>query len=145
MPNRREMLNELVKRARSDSTFFHQLVFNPEEVLGKLDFLPRREKGMILSLTPEDVIAGLAGLLVNPDLTPAFCGDSCNESCTSTCGGSCGSTCGSSCGGTCGAASCGDTTKFVDPPHRGMETGPVRTAYGGGRWFFRPVQRSATE
>jgi hypothetical protein len=136
------MLDELVNRARDDANFFHQLVFNPEEVLGKLDFLPRREKGMIVSLAPEDVIAGLAGLLVNSDLTVADCGDSCGNSCTQTCDASCGSTCGSSCQKTCGSQSCGDTVKHTSP--EGV-VDPFRTGFGGGRWLFRPVQRFAAK
>jgi hypothetical protein len=139
MPDRRELLDELVRRARSDATFFHKLVFNPEEVLGQLDFLPRREKGMIVSLAPEDVIAGLAGLLVNPDLTVADCGSSCANSCGYTCGASCGDTCGSSCEFTCNGNSCTHTVSRWSP----MGTEPVRTGFGGGRGFFRPFQRFA--
>src|SRR5438128_1578859 len=91
MATRREMLEELVRRARSDPSFFHQLVFKPEEVVGKLDFLDRREKGMILALAPEDVIAGLAGLAVNPAGGVAECGNTCLETCASSC--ACTNTC----------------------------------------------------
>jgi hypothetical protein len=141
MATRREMLEELVRRARSDPSFFHQLVFKPEEVLGKLDFLDRREKGMILALAPEDVIAGLAGLIVNPGGGVAECTVSCNNSCTNTCDSSCGDTCHSSCQDTCGSGSCGKTSNlgFVG---EGV-INEARTAFGGGRWFFRPVQRPA--
>jgi hypothetical protein len=141
MATRREMLEELVKRARSDPSFFHQLVFKPEEVLGKLDFLDRREKGMILTIAAEDVIAGLAGLFVNPGGGVAACGDTCGSgSCTNTCDSSCGHTCGQSCDDTC-HGSCGNTTQRPGD----LVSRDGRTAFGGGRWFFRPVQRPAAQ
>jgi hypothetical protein len=134
------MLEELVRRARSDSAFFHQLVFKPEEVLGTLDFLGRREKGMILTIAAEDVIAGLAGLVVNPGGGVGECDNSCYETCKctdSTCGG-CTDTCNVTCDATCANTVQGGFTGDV-------VTDQLRTALGGKRSLFRPVQRPTAQ
>lgn len=111
MSQKRQALQQLVEQAREDPKFFHALVFDPESALGSADYLDRREKGMIISLAPEDVVAGLAGLYVNPGGTVAECGTTCGSgSCTVTCDSSCGDTCASSCDATCASASCGKTS-----------------------------------
>src|ERR687898_345848 len=107
MSTRKETLDRLVERARNDPGFFHLLVFQPEKAIAELDFLDRREKGRIVSISPEDVISGLVGLVRSPGGALAVCDHSCSDSCDSTCGsGSCFGTCFSSCGHTCGARSC---------------------------------------
>ena len=62
MAIKREALDRLVEQAKNDPAFFHGLVFKPEETLAKIDYLDRAEKAKILELSPEDVIAGLAGV-----------------------------------------------------------------------------------
>jgi hypothetical protein len=136
--SRSEGLNRLVEQARKDPAFFHSLVFEPEKALAKLSYLDRREKGAIVSLRPEDVIAGLAGLIVGPGNAAAVCDYSCHDSCDETCGaGSCFGTCMStSCGHTCGARSCDITVEFTA---RAFDAeGPLP---GRRRGFFRPMSR----
>jgi hypothetical protein len=123
MATRREMLEELIGRARSDPEFFHHLVFKPEAILGKLEFLGRREKGMILTIAAEDVIAGLAGLAVNLGGGVAECGNTCMwTDCTDTCN-----------------VTCQVTNRFESP---GDVTNQAGAAFEGGRRFFQPVQRT---
>lgn len=123
MATRREMLEELIGRARSDPEFFHQLVFKPEAILGKLEFLGRREKGMILTIAAEDVVAGLAGL-VDPGAGVAECGNTCMcTDCTDTCN-----------------ITCQVTNRFESPGD--VVTDQASAAFEGGRRFFQPVQRT---
>lgn len=121
-----EALEELISRAREDPSLFHALVFNPSEALGSLDFLDRREKGALVSLAPEDLIAGMVGLIRGPGSSASVCGHSCEDSCDNTCGGgSCFGTCLSdSCDHTCGARSC-DVTVEIASPGRGV-VDPIR-------------------
>src|SRR5262249_10933980 len=123
--------------ARKDPAFFHRLVFEPEKALAELTYLDRREKGAIVSLRPEDVIAGLAGLIVSPGGAAAVCTYSCNDSCDDTCGeGSCFGTCiGRSCDHMCGARSCDIAVEFTG---RYFDEGPRLSRRRG---FFRPVRR----
>ncbi len=119
---------KLVEAAKKDSKFFHELVFNTEKVVSKLDYLDRKSKGALVAIDPEEVIARLVGEI-------AACGNTCTSSCKNTCGKSCGfttnlvpdepvlaavqpdfgpvaacgNTCTSSCKNTCGK-SCGFTT-----------------------------------
>jgi hypothetical protein len=130
----------LVKQARSDPQFFHALVFEPESILAKLDFVDRGAKGAIIAADPAEIVARTIGVV-------SACGNTCTSSCDNTCGGSCGyttnlqgglaergvsfyarlrssveycgNTCTSSCDNTCGG-SCGYTTNIVD-----------RSAFGG--------------
>ncbi len=134
---RSEALRRLVEQARKDPAFFHSLVFEPEKALGELTYLDRREKGAIVSLRPEDVIAGLAGLITGPGSAAAVCDYSCHDSCDDTCGeGSCLGTCMStSCGHTCGARSCDITVEFTSGY---LDEG---VSPGRRRGFFRPVSR----
>jgi hypothetical protein len=112
---RTEGLQRLVEETRKDPALFHALVFEPEKALARLTYLDRREKGAIVSLRPEDVIAGLAGLIVGPGGAAAVCTYSCHDSCDDTCGaGSCLGTClSSTCGFTCGARSCDITVELT--------------------------------
>jgi hypothetical protein len=113
-------------------------VFNPEKVIDRLDYLSRRDKGMIVGVAAEDVIAGLAGVFVNPGGTVAECGTTCGSgSCTNTCDSSCGDTCRSSCDSTCGSASCGKTSNL---PDFGEVVQPWESEFGG-RGFYRPRLR----
>jgi len=92
-----EAMERLVKQAKSDAQFFHNLIWNTEKALDSLDYLTRQEKASILAINPEDLVVGLAtGKLIDPGIV-ATCGISCGASC----GGSCGGTCGGSCGGSC--------------------------------------------
>jgi hypothetical protein len=106
-------LTRLVNRAREDKDFFHDLVFNTEAVLDQVDYLDRRVKGALISLSPEEA---LSALLRPTALRRQECEPSCALSCDFTCGSlSCKITCGSdagSCGHTCGA-SCGDTLQIL--------------------------------
>jgi hypothetical protein len=139
MAAKRQALHELVEQARSDPEFFHSLVFEPEKALGQASYLDRREKAMIISLTPEAVIAGLAGLFVNPGGTIAECGTTCGSgSCTNTCDSSCGDTCASSCDSTCASASCGKTSSRVDDWEEVVSRGRIPQVNPG---VFRPTQR----
>src|SRR5436309_2064330 len=54
-------IEKLVKQAREDPSFFHDLVFNTEKALGKIDYLDRPTKGAILAINPEEVISWIAG------------------------------------------------------------------------------------
>ncbi len=127
----------LVARAEKDPKFLHQIVFNPEEVLGDLaKDLGRSLLGAMLAKQPEEIIARTIGVL-------QACGNTCTSSCENTCGGSCGfttnlvdqpvanvaarqffsrfqgsvaacgNTCTTSCDNTCGG-SCGFTTNLTD-------------------------------
>jgi hypothetical protein len=107
---KKEALERLVAEVRKDPNLFHAIVFNPDSVINKLDFLDRREKGQIVSMKPEDLVAGLIGVVTTPGGNVAECGSSCGGSCNGTCDGSCGGTCASSCDATCGGGSCGVTS-----------------------------------
>lgn len=109
-----EAMKQLVAQAREDPAFFHALIFNPETVLAKLDYLSRAAKASLVAIRPEQIISILTGRNVSCDgnvtcsCTTGTCG---GETCGgSTCGG--GPTCsGDSCGSTCGN-SCTWTTDF---------------------------------
>ena len=108
-----EPITRLTAQAREDPQFFHDLVFNTEEVLNRLDFLDRGSKAALVEISPERVLATMVG-------ARTACGGDVTCSCTSgTCDGTCGgSTCsvtcsGDSCGRTCDD-SCGYTTNLVD-------------------------------
>lgn len=101
---------KIVERAKNDSEFFHNLVFDTEKILKDTE-IDRKTKIEIQRINPQQVIATIVGEL-------SACGGSETCSCTSgTCGGTCGgSTCsvtcsGDSCGNTCGD-SCGYTTNL---------------------------------
>jgi hypothetical protein len=66
-----------------------------------------------MAMTPEWVIASLAGLTFGGGGGVSVCGESCTDSCGNTCGdGSCFGTCYSSCDNTCGSRSCDITTQL---------------------------------
>lgn len=134
--SRTEGLRRLVEEAQQDPDFFHSLVFEPERALSRLNYLGRHEKGAIVAISPEDVIAGLTGLIVGPRGEAAVCDFSCEPSCDDTCGaGSCFGTCMShSCGHTCGARSCDITVEIA----RFLEEAPVSMRR---RRFYRPMRR----
>ena len=81
MAIKREALDRLIEQAKTDPAFFHGLVFKPEETLAQVDYLERQDKAKILELSPEDVIAGLAGV----GLPSLQCDYTCLESCGITC------------------------------------------------------------
>lgn len=137
----KKALDQLVARAKKDPKFFHSLVFDAEKTIAELDFLDRRSKASLVSLDPHDVIAGLAGLLVNAGGEVQYCGSTCDSSCTNTCGaGSCDATCGSSsCTSTCGSISCGSTVELVSDRFRALvDPAETQVARGG---FFVPRRR----
>lgn len=72
-----EALDKLVEQAKADPQFFHALVFNPEQVLSRVDYLDREAKGAIIGLTPERLVT----ILVGGEL--ADCG--LTNTCTYTC------------------------------------------------------------
>lgn len=57
----RDALQKLVEQARNDPKFLHALVFEPESVLQGLDYLDRGTKASLVSNSPEEAIAALAG------------------------------------------------------------------------------------
>jgi hypothetical protein len=93
-------LDKLVQEAREDPKFFHDLIYNTESVVGRLDYLSRQEKAGILSIDPDSLIVGIAGRL-RPGGEVEVCGASCGGSCGATCAASCAGSCGASCGGSC--------------------------------------------
>jgi hypothetical protein len=107
-------IDRLVREARDDAEFFHNLIYDTEAVLGRLDYLTRQEKARILEIDPDALVAGFArgqwpgaGLtLLSPEACGVSCGGSCSASCAGTCAGSCGGSCGGSCAASCGG-SCG--------------------------------------
>lgn len=111
MAIKREALDRLIEQAQNDPAFFHGLVFKPEETLAKIDYLERHEKARILELSPEDVIAGLAGM---PSTR-------CNYTCLDTCDF------------TCEESGC-NYTKLEET----VEVEPMRRV---GRRSFRPMRR----
>lgn len=100
-------LDRLVREAREDPAFFHDLVYNTEDVIGRLDYLSRQEKASILSIDPDSLVVGIAGRL-QPGGELEVCGVSCGGSCGATCAASCAGSCGASCGGSC-QSSCAGT------------------------------------
>jgi hypothetical protein len=60
-------LERLIRQARENPQFFHDLVFNTENILAKLDYLDRKTKASILS-TPEEVIA----IMVRRGIQPRY-------------------------------------------------------------------------
>jgi hypothetical protein len=127
---------KLVEQAKSDSQFFHDLVFSPEKVIGGLDYLDKKTKGAIVGMSPEEVIGAAITELAGCDVT---CTSSCGATCAQSCGyttnivadslgrvaggrlgnmaelAGCDVTCTSSCGVTCSGSSCGYTTNLEDP------------------------------
>jgi hypothetical protein len=138
--SKQEAVEQLIDKAKKDPKFFHSLVFDAENTIGGLDFLDRREKAMLVALSPDDVFSGLLGLIRSASGEAAVCGYSCEDSCDNTCGGSCFGTCMStSCDRTCGARSCDVTVELVGPTvTRGDWAGPT---VGSQRTFFRSRRR----
>src|SRR5690349_14038636 len=134
---KRSALEQLTKRAKEDPQFFHDLVFEPERALASADFLERREKSKIISIDPDAVIAGLAGLFVSEEAV-YLCGETCNGSCGVTCEtGSCGRTCDSSCRRTCGGISCDSTTAIMQERERVILPADQIQRRGIGSFFPR--------
>ena len=106
-------IEKLVRNARENAQFFHDLVWNTERTIAEIDYLTRQEKANILSLNPENVVAGLAtgGRGTSPvEVCGVSCAGSCGGTCAASCIGSCGASCGLSCEQSCGATcggSCG--------------------------------------
>ena len=72
-------IERLVKQAKEDPQFFHDLVFDPEKTISKIDFLNGGAKGNLFAITPEDAIKRIiSGKDKNTSLK-----------CQYTCGGSC--------------------------------------------------------
>ena len=87
-------LSRLIEQAREDPQFFHELVFNTENVLANLDYLDRTARGNLLAASPEEVVSGLVGGRVTGvgGLPLAGCDVTCTSSCGATCNDSCGYT-----------------------------------------------------
>lgn len=106
-------LRKLIEQARADPKFFHDLVYDTEKTITRLDYLSRREKAAILMVDPDRLVGSLIGkdkpggsVEVCGVSCAGSCGATCVASCVGSCGGSCGGSCESSCGATCGG-SCG--------------------------------------
>jgi hypothetical protein len=137
--SKQEALERLVQQAKDDPAFFHQLIFDPEAAIGRLEYVDRREKARLIALSPEDVFSGLLGLIRAPGGNAAVCDYSCEDSCDDTCGsGSCFGTCMSSCGHTCGARSCDVTVALVRSSVGGMDWEGTRVP---GQRTFQPRRR----
>jgi hypothetical protein len=106
-----EQFKQLADRAKNDSAFFHNLVYNPQQAIQAFPGLDRETQARIFSVDPEAVVERLVVAAVKCGVT---CGD---DSCERTCGPrSCGVTCASSCSAsTCGGKSCGQTTFLTEP------------------------------
>lgn len=109
MATQREVLVQIVQKARADKDFFYALVFDPERALADLEGLDEATKKKLRAITPNNFFV--------PTLVQAIgvgqeCDPTCTLSCDSTCGSiSCSVTCGpvnESCKDTCGS-SCGRT------------------------------------
>jgi hypothetical protein len=104
----REVLVQIVQKAREDKDFFYALVFDPEKALASVEGLDETTKGKLRAISPNNFL--LPPLAQAIGLKP--CDPTCTESCIVTCGPlSCDVTCGpenKSCGQTCGG-SCGTT------------------------------------
>jgi hypothetical protein len=123
----------VMKLARKNPQFFHDLVFAPKKALLKLTALDRATRARLLKVRAGALIAGIPGL--------ADCG---NEQ---TCSGStCDNTCAESCGGqTCGGGSCQSTCEnscdeTVSPPERMRG----RATLVGMRWSRVGVRATKT-
>jgi hypothetical protein len=93
-----DALNVLMRMARKDADFFHDLVFAPKKAVSKVKGIDRATRALLLKVRPGVVI----GSLISP-LAP--CGN--DETCS---GATCDNTCAESCGGvTCGGGSCQST------------------------------------
>jgi hypothetical protein len=105
-----EQFKRIAERAKTDSAFFHALIYNPDRALADFPDLSREDRARILGINPEAVIERLLVAAMKCGLT---CGD---DSCGNTCGErSCDVTCVSSCSGHTCKGSCGETT-FVTSP-----------------------------
>jgi hypothetical protein len=100
-----EGMASLIKQAKEDPKFFHNLVWKTEETLSSVGYLSRDEKASILRVSPEDLVVGLATGRFTPGTLAADCGASCGGSCGGSCGVSCGGSCGVSCGVSCASSS----------------------------------------
>lgn len=77
---RNEALEKLIEQAKADPQFFHALVFNPEQVLSKVDYLDREAKGAIIGLPPERLIT----ILVGGELADCGVTNTCTYTCSVT-------------------------------------------------------------
>jgi hypothetical protein len=113
-------LNVLMKMARKDAEFFHELVFAPKKAVSKVKGIDRATKALLLKVRPGVVLGSLL-----PPAAP--CGN--DETCS---GATCDNTCAESCGGvTCGGGSCQSTCEnscddtISAPPMRGGRRGDL--------------------
>jgi hypothetical protein len=53
-----EEVSKVIKKAKEDPQFFHDLFFNTEKAISKLD-VDRTIKGRLLSISPENALAEL--------------------------------------------------------------------------------------
>jgi len=122
----REIIQRIVLEAKEDPNFFHSLVFEPEKILNRLDYLDRKSKSAVVSIDPASVVASLFGSYRCADVTCA-CTNICTGGNTHTCtGATCAATqlsrldrqsvenmAHASCGGgetcSCTSGTCGDT------------------------------------
>ena len=109
----------LMEKAEKDPQFFHDLIWNTEEILPSLEFLSRKEKAAILAMEPEELLQQLTASRV-PIIVSADGGDTCTGF---TCGATCVGSCDVSCVGTCaitGDMQMGDRTTLPaeNPPYQ---------------------------
>ncbi|SRR5579871_393741 len=112
MATTREIILQIVQKAREDKEFFHTLVFDPEKALASLEGVDEATKKRLRAIRPGSfLVAPLVGAVKLEECDPT-----CSLSCDSTCGSvSCNVTCGPynlSCKDTCGV-SCGQTLEVA--------------------------------
>ena len=110
MATPREVLAEIVQKARENKDFFYALVSDPAKALAGMEGIDEATKTRLRALSPESFLVAPLAKAIGRGLSP--CDPTCDESCTMTCGDfSCDVTCGpenKSCNKTCGI-SCGKT------------------------------------
>src|SRR3954462_15158757 len=102
-----DALERVIERARTDPSFFHNLVFDPERALSDQPGLDRATRARLIGIDPDEFVGRLLGI--------RHCTATCGEiSCDHTCGmRTCRLTCASSCSADTCSSSCGRTTAVL--------------------------------
>lgn len=72
-------IKKLTEAAKADPKLFHALVFNPESVLSKLDYLDQEAKGRLIAINPESFIGALIGDELSDCTVTVNCGSTCTH------------------------------------------------------------------
>jgi hypothetical protein len=109
-----EEVSKIMKKAKEDPQFFHELIFDTEKAIAKLD-VDRRIKGRLLSISPENALAAIiAGVGIGGEMRegPGVL----RMGCPHTCGVSCRWTC--SAHGTCVRYTCNITRPYFEAEYQ---------------------------